>query len=55
MKYILGICNLIGVIFLGYVMSLCFRHSVAAEADYEAQANKYRTEDAAQVCYVSLW
>ena len=53
MKYILGICNLIGVILLGYIMQLCFRSSVAAEADYEAQANKYRTENAAQVCYIT--
>lgn len=53
MKYILGICNLIGVMLLGYVMTLWFRHSIAAEADYQATVNKYKTEDAAQVAYLT--
>lgn len=53
MKYILGICNLVGIILLGYIMNLCFSSNIASEAAYKSVLNKYKTENAAQVCYLS--
>lgn len=53
MKYILGICNLVGIVLLGYIMNLCFSSNIAAETDYQAVVNKYKTENAAQVCYLT--
>lgn len=53
MKYVLGICNLVAIVLLGYIMNLCFSSNIASETAYQAMVNKYKTENAAQVCYIT--
>ena len=53
MKYITGICNIFGIVFLMIIINLTGKHIRALDADYEAYVNKYKTECAAEVAYVA--
>lgn len=53
MRYVLGICNAIGVALLAYVILLTSRNLNALEQDYDTMLNKYKTENAAEIAYVS--
>lgn len=53
MKYVLGICNLFGALFLGYVIFITSSQIEALNAAYDTLVNKYKTEDAAEVAYLS--
>ena len=53
MRYILGICNVIGTALMAYVILLTTNNLNALNKDYETILNKYRTENATQVAYVS--
>ena len=43
MKYILGICNVIAALLIGYIISINFRHMQDMDADFEAMVTKYKT------------
>lgn len=53
MKYVLGICNAVAVALLAYVILLTSRHLNTLEKDYDTLLNKYKTENATEVAYVS--
>lgn len=53
MKYILAICNAVGTALLAYIMIITSNHIYAMEKDYDTAVNKYRTENAAEIAYVS--
>lgn len=53
MRYILGICNVIGTALLAYVLLHTTNYLNALEQDYETTLNKYRTENATQIAYVT--
>lgn len=53
MKYILGICNVIAALLVGYIISINFRHMQDMDADFEAMVTKYKTENAAQMAYMT--
>lgn len=53
MKYIMGICNAIGTALLAYIIIITSNNLYALEKDYETTVNKYKTENAAEVAYVS--
>lgn len=53
MKYILGICNAVAAALLAYIILLNTNHLNVLEREYETILNKYKTENAAEVSYVS--
>lgn len=53
MKYILGICNVIGTTLLAYILLLTTNHIYTLDRDYATLVNKYKTENAAEIAYVS--
>lgn len=53
MKYILGICNAVAVAVLAYIILLTSNQLSSLDKTLQANINKYKTENAAEIAYVT--